>query len=289
MSNADDKGFNKGLHKMDKIDGKVIGFIGAGKMATAIMKGLLASNIFDAKHIIASEPNLDSAHKTEKELGIKMVHNNREAAASADIILLAVKPFVVKDVLTEIEDRIDDSKLIVTIAAGISTGRVEEILEKKARVVKVMPNTPALLGEGMSAVCKGENATQEDFETVKKIFSSVGKVVDAKESDIDAITGVSGSGPAFYYYIIDSIAKAGEKLGLDYKTALFLSAQTALGAAKMVLESGAEPQQLITNVTTPGGTTAEGNKVLNESNISDILFETVNKTAEKSKLMGKQL
>ena len=268
---------------------KTIGFIGAGKMATAIIKGLLKSGLFDKNHIIASEPNKDYAHKTEKELGIKMVHNNREAAAEADIILLAVKPFVVKDVLTEIEDRIDNTKLVVTIAAGISSSRVEEILEKEARVIKVMPNTPALLGEGMSAVCKGEHATEEDFETVIKIFESVGKVIKAKEEDIDAITGVSGSGPAFYYYIIDAIAKAGEKLGIDYKTALMLSAQTALGSAKMILESGVEPQQLITNVTTPGGTTAEGNKVLNESNISDILFETVEKTAKKSELMGKQL
>lgn len=268
---------------------KTIGFIGAGKMATAIIKGLLKSGLFDKNHIIASEPNKDYAHKIEKELGIKMVHNNREAAAEADIILLAVKPFVVKEVLTEIEDRIDASKVIITIAAGISSSRVEEILEKEARVIKVMPNTPALLGEGMSAVCKGEHATEEDFETVIKIFESVGKVIKAKEEDIDAITGVSGSGPAFYYYIIDAIAKAGEKLGLDYKTALMLSAQTALGSAKMILESGVEPQQLITNVTTPGGTTAEGNKVLNESNISDILFETVEKTAKKSELMGKQL
>ncbi len=268
---------------------KTIGFIGAGKMATAIIKGLLKSGLFDKNHIIASEPNKDYAHKIEKELGIKMVHNNREAAAEADIILLAVKPFVVKEVLTEIEDRIDSSKVIITIAAGISSSRVEEILEKEARVIKVMPNTPALLAEGMSAVCKGEHATQEDFETVIKIFESVGKVIKAREEDIDAITGVSGSGPAFYYYIIDAIAKAGEKLGLDYKTALMLSAQTALGSAKMILESGVEPQQLITNVTTPGGTTAEGNKVLDESNISDILFETVEKTAEKSKLMSKQL
>ena len=268
---------------------KTIGFIGAGKMATAIIKGLLKSGLFDKNHIIASEPNKDYAHKIEKELGIKMVHNNREAAAEADIILLAVKPFVVKEVLTEIEDRIDSSKVIITIAAGISSSRVEEILEKEARVIKVMPNTPALLGEGMSAVCKGEHATEEDFETVIKIFESVGKVIKAKEEDIDAITGVSGSGPAFYYYIIDAIAKAGEKLGIDYKTALMLSAQTALGSAKMIMESGVEPQQLITNVTTPGGTTAEGNKVLNESNISDILFETVEKTAKKSELMGKQL
>lgn len=268
---------------------KTIGFIGAGKMATAIIKGLLSSGLFDKEHIIASEPNKDYAHKIEKELGIKMVHNNREAAAEADIILLAVKPFVVKEVLTEIEDRIDDTKLIVTIAAGISSKKVEDVLEKTARVVKVMPNTPALLGVGMSAVCKGEHASDEDFDEVVKIFESVGKVVKVKEQEIDAITGVSGSGPAFYYYIIDEIAKAGEKLGLDYNMALELSAQTALGAAKMILESGVEPSQLITNVTTPGGTTAEGNKVLQESNISEILFETVKKTAEKSALMGKQL
>lgn len=268
---------------------KTIGFIGAGKMATAIIKGLLSSGLFDKEHIIASEPNKDYAHKIEKELGIKMVHNNREAAAEADIILLAVKPFVVKEVLTEIEDRIDDTKLIVTIAAGISSKKVEDVLEKTARVVKVMPNTPALLGVGMSAVCKGDHASDEDFDEVVKIFESVGKVVKVKEQEIDAITGVSGSGPAFYYYIIDEIAKAGEKLGLDYNMALELSAQTALGAAKMILESGVEPSQLITNVTTPGGTTAEGNKVLQESNISEILFETVKKTAEKSALMGKQL
>ena len=152
-----------------------------------------------------------------------------------------------------------------------------------------MPNTPALLNEGMSAICKGENATGDDFDTVVKIFESVGKVVNAEEKYIDAITGVSGSGPAFYYYIINEIAKAGEKLGLDYSTALKLSAQTALGAAKMILNTGLSPEQLITNVTTPGGTTAEGNKVLKESNISEILFETVQKTAQKSELMGKQL
>lgn len=266
-----------------------ISFIGAGKMATAIIKGLLKSGLYDKNRIIASEPNLDYAHKMKNELGIKFVNNNREAAAEADIILLAVKPFVVKDVLTEIEDRIDNSKLIVSIAAGISSQRIEDILEKDVRIIRVMPNTPALLGEGMSAVCKGKHAFDDDLDTVMQILQSVGKVVKAEEKDIDAVTGVSGSGPAFYYYIIDEIAKAGEKLGLDYKTSLTLSAQTALGAAKMILESGVDPQQLIKNVTTPGGTTAEGNKVLNESNISDILFETVSKTAEKSHMMGTQL
>lgn len=268
---------------------KKIAFIGAGKMATAIIKGLLKSNLFSKDNIFASEPNAEIAQNLSKELGIKTFQSNKQTVNIADIVLLAVKPFVVKDVLNEIKDEINDSKLIISIAAGISSQKIEEYLGKHARIVKVMPNTPALLGEGMSAVCKGENATENDFETVIRIFESVGKVVKAEEKDIDAITGVSGSGPAFYYYIINEIAKAGEQLGLDYKTSLKLSAQTALGAAKMIIETDLTPEQLITNVTTPGGTTAEGNKVLNESNISKILFETIQKTAQKSELMGKQL
>lgn len=268
---------------------KKIAFIGAGKMATAIIKGLLGANLFNKDNVFASEPNLEIANKLSVELGIKFLQDNKQAVKEANIILLAVKPFVIKDVLEEIKDEVDNSKLIISIAAGISSQKIEEYLGKQARIVKVMPNTPALLGEGMSAVCKGENATEDDFETVVKIFESVGKVVKSEEKYIDAITGVSGSGPAFYYYIINEIAKAGEKLGLDYNTALKLSAQTALGSAKMILETNQSPEQLITNVTTPGGTTAEGNKVLNESNISEILFETVQKTAQKSELMGKLL
>jgi len=268
---------------------KKIAFIGLGKMATAIINGLLKSMLFNKDSVFASEPNLETAEKLSAELGIKVFNDNKQAVKNADIILLSVKPFVVKDVLEEIKEEIDDTKLIVSIAAGISSQKIEEYLGKKARVIKVMPNTPALLGVGMSAVCKGENAFVNDFDTVKKIFECVGEVVSAQEADIDAITGVSGSGPAFYYYIINEIAKAGERLGLDYDTALKLAAQTALGSAKMILETGLPAEQLIANVTTPGGTTAEGNKVLKDSNISEILFETVQKTAQKSELMGKQL
>lgn len=268
---------------------KTIGFIGAGKMATAIIKGLLSSGIYDKNHIIASEPNPDNANLVASEMGIKVVSDNREVASVADVLLFAVKPFVIKDVLNEVSDIIDGNKLIISIAAGISTEKIVEFVGKPVRCVKVMPNTPALLGVGMSAVCKGIYATEDDFEVVLDIFKSVGEVVSVQEKDIDAITGVSGSGPAFYYYIINEIAKAGENLGLDYETALKLSAQTALGSARMILETGITPEQLINNVTTPGGTTAEGNKVLKESNISNILFETVQKTAQKSELMGKQL
>ena len=266
---------------------KQIAFIGAGKMASAVIKGLLSSKIFDKDSITAAEVNEETAQKARENFGIKVVKNAKDAIKNANIILVATKPFVVEELLEGIKNEITDKQLLVSIAAGITFEKIERILGSKQRAVRVMPNTPALLEAGMSAVCKNSAAHIEDLEEIVEIFSKIGRAIVCEEKDIDAVTGVSGSGPAFYYYIIEQIAKAGENLGLDYKTALELSAQTALGAAKMVLETGHTPEELITMVTTPGGTTAEGNKVLNESNISEILFETVKKTAEKSALMSK--
>lgn len=269
------------------MNNKTIAFIGAGKMASAIIKGLLTSNTFDKNHVIAAEINEEGARLTKEAFDIQVYNNATEAAKRADIILIATKPFVVNELLDEIKNDITKDKLIISIAAGITFEKLETALGKDQRLVRVMPNTPALLEAGMSAVCKNQAASDEDIQCVLNIFSKIGKVITCEEKDIDAITGISGSGPAFYYYIIDQIAKAGEKLGLDYKTALTLSAQTALGAAKMIMQTGNTPQELITAVTTPGGTTAEGNKVLNESNISEILFEAVQKTAKKSEEMSK--
>ncbi len=269
------------------MDNKTICFIGAGKMASAIIKGLLSSNTFDKEHIIAAEVNDDSAKRAKENFGIKVVSEAKDGVRDADIILIATKPFVVPEVLESIKDLVTDKQLVISIAAGITFSKLEGALGTDKRFVRVMPNTPALLECGMSAICKNNSASSEDIKLVEDIFSKIGKVILCEEKDIDAVTGVSGSGPAFYYYIINEIAKAGEKLGLDYKTALTLSAQTALGAAKMIQETGNTPEELITAVTTPGGTTAEGNKVLKESNISDILFETVKKTAEKSALMSR--
>ena len=266
---------------------KQITFIGAGKMASAIIKGLLSSQIFDKNAIKAAEVNEETAKKAQNEFGIAVFNDAKEAIKGSDVILLATKPFVVEEILESLKNEITEKQLIVSIAAGITFEKIEKILGKKQRIIRVMPNTPALLAAGMSAVCKNSAAHLEDLEDILEIFSKIGRAVVCEEKDINAITGVSGSGPAFYYYIIEQIARAGEKLGLDYKTALELSAQTALGAAKMVLETGKTPEELITMVTTPGGTTAEGNKVLNESNISQILFETVQKTAEKSAQMSK--
>lgn len=256
-------------------------------MAGAIIKGLLSSGIFEKSSITAVEVNEEAALRAKENFGINVSTDINSAVKGGDIVLLAVKPFVVPEVLQKIKDSVNPNQLIISIAAGITFEKLEKALGSDMKFIRVMPNTPALLGYGMSAVCRNAAASDEDLKCVLNIFSKVGVVVECKEADIDAITGISGSGPAFYYYIIDSIAKAGEKLGLDYQTALTLSARTALGAAKMLLDTGNSPEELITAVTTPGGTTAEGNKVLLESNISNILFETVEKTAEKSRLMSK--
>lgn len=262
-----------------------IGFIGAGKMAGAIIKGIIDSKIYDAKNILVSDLNKESLENMHKEFGITPCSDNAQVVKNADVIIFAVKPFVLKDVLKDIAPFIQ-GKTVISIAAGISIDSIEEILGNEA-VIRVMPNTPALVNEGMSAICKGHYAKDKDVQTALNIFKSVGKVIEADEKYIDVITAVSGSGPAFYYYIINEFAKAGEKLGMDYKTCLKLSAQTAYGSAKMIMDTGISPEQLIINVTTPGGTTEAGNNVLKNRDTSEILYATIEETMKKSKALGK--
>ena len=263
-----------------------IGFIGGGKMATAIMKGIINSNWCEAKNIFVSDKNEDALKILEKEYAVQTSLDNIEIVKNSKILLFAVKPFVLRDVLNEIKPYLTKEHIIFSIAAGISIKTMEEIVGD-IPVVRIMPNTPALVNEGMSAICKGNFANEEHSQIALEIFKSVGKVVESDEKYIDIITAISGSGPAFYYYIIDEIAKAGEKLGLDYQTCLKLSAQTAYGAAKMIMETDVNPEQLIVNVTTPGGCTAVGNEVLKEQEISKILFDTIEKTAQKAYELGK--
>ncbi len=262
-----------------------IGFIGGGKMADAIVKGLINSGNFNAANIWLSAPHSETLNKFKVKYNINTVLSNINTVKNSEIILLAVKPFVLNDVLDEIKPYINKNHLIISIAAGISINTIEAKIGK-VPVIRVMPNTPALVNEGISAVCCGNYADINHQDIVSEIFSSVGQVVITEEKYIDIITAISGSGPAFYYYFINEIAKSGEKLGLDYNTCLKLSAQTALGSAKMILQSGINPEQLITNVTTPGGCTAEGNKVLTDNNISDILFNTIKSTAQKAFELG---
>ena len=264
-----------------------IGFIGGGKMANAIMKGVINSNYCYSKNIFVSDKSEEVLLNLNKTYSVNTTFSNIEVVQKSNIILFAVKPFILRDVLSELKPYITKDHVILSIAAGISINTIEEILGE-VPVIRIMPNTPALVNQGMSAICKGTFANEKHTDIALKIFESVGKVVTTDEKYIDIITAISGSGPAFYYYIIDEIARAGEKMGLDYETCLKLSAQTAYGSAKMIMETGINPEQLIINVTTPGGCTAVGNEVLKQRNISDILEKTIIKTKQKAYELGKK-
>lgn len=263
---------------------KTLGFIGFGKMANAICGGIVKSEYLKKSSVFAYDINRESLAENTKKLGVNPVSSIEELVKKSDYILVATKPFIINDILEQIKDIAQD-KLIISILAGISTKTYEDALGN-VRVVRVMPNTPAMVNNGMSVVCRGNYSTDEDVDFVYNMFLKLGKALILDESKINAVTAVSGSGPAFYYYIIDKIARAGEVLGLDYKDALLLSAQTALGASKMIMETGTSPEDLIKAVTTPNGTTAEGNKVLIESDIEKVLFETINKTNQRAIELG---
>ncbi len=261
-----------------------IGFIGAGKMATAIMKGIIDSNFLDSKSVFAYDVNEVALKNAQKNLKVNITTNLDELFMNCPVVVIATKPFVINDVLVKIEDKIRNH-LIISILAGVSTKKIEQKLYN-TRVVRVMPNTPALVGCGMSAVCGGKFAYENDVKYVLELFSKLGEAIEIDEKDIDIVTAISGSGPAFFYYFIDKIARAGQKLGLDYETSLKLASQTALGSSIMIQKATETPQELIDNVTTPGGCTEIGNNILINSKTEDILFKVIKRTMEKAKKLG---
>ncbi len=266
---------------------KKIGFIGCGKMAGAIIKGILSSCYKSEFEIKGSEVNCEIAELAQNKLGISVLSDNRALVIDSDVIFIATKPNYVGNVLEEIKDEITDEKLIVSIAAGVSTSKIEKIIGMH-RVIRVMPNTPALVKEGMSGVCKGEFALDEDVDFVMRLLSGIGKCIQVDESQIDIVTAISGSGPAFFYKVIEDMARAGEKLGLEYEKSLQLAVQTAAGSAKMVENRGElSVQTLIDNVATKGGCTFVGINVMNEENSEGMFFDVIQKTAQKAHELGK--
>ena len=263
---------------------KKIGFIGAGKMASAIIGGIVKSEFAPSENIFAYDINDNTLSCAKESFNINIVKSIDELARLVDVVLIATKPFVIADVLKELEGK-TQGKLVVSILAGVTTSKIESML-KGTKVVRVMPNTPAFVKEGMCALCGGSLAQGSDLDFVESMLKNIGRTARVDEKEIDIVTAISGSGPAFYYYIIDLIARAGEKLGLDYNTCLTLSAQTALGSAKMMLEGVQTPDELITAVTTPGGCTAVGNDVLKNSDLEQILDKTIKDTMEKAKALG---
>lgn len=265
---------------------KKIGFIGCGKMASAIIAGVLKSDLREKLIIKGSEVNPEIAEAAERRLGIPVLTDNNALVMDSDIIFIATKPNYVENILEEIKGEITDNKLIVSIAAGVSTEKINKIIGQK-RVIRVMPNTPALVGQGMSGVCKGEFATEEDAEFVMNLLSSIGKCIEVEENQIDIVTAISGSGPAFFYKVIEDMARAGEKLGLEYEKSLMLATQTALGSAVMVENRGeTSVQTLIDNVATKGGCTFVGISVMNEEESEKLFYNVIEKTTAKAHELG---
>ena len=263
---------------------KKIGFIGCGKMASAIIKGITTSSCGVKYELKGSEVNCEIAELAQNRLGITVLTDNRMLAIDSDVIFIATKPNYVAQVLGEIKDELTDDKLIVSIAAGVSTEKIQKIIGTK-RVIRVMPNTPALVQEGMSGVCKGEFATEEDAQFVMNLLSNIGKVIEVEESQIDIVTAISGSGPAFFYQVIEDMARAGEKL---YEKSLLLATQTAAGSAKMVMNRGElTVQTLIDNVATKGGCTFVGIQTMKEEKSDKLFFDVIEKTAVKANELGK--
>ena len=263
---------------------KKIGFIGAGKMASAIIGGIVKSGFASPNHIFAYDISNQAIENAKLKFEINTVSSISQLVDLVDIIVIATKPFVINAVLSELEGK-TTGKLVVSILAGVTTKKIETSL-LNTRVVRVMPNTPAFVNEGMCALCLGSFALDSDLDFVESMLRNIGRTIRIEEKNIDIVTALSGSGPAYYYYIIDLMAKAAHKLGLDYKTCLALSAQTALGSAKMILEDNKTPDELIVAVTTPGGCTAVGNDVLAKSDIADVIDKTIKDTMEKAKALG---
>jgi len=262
------------------------GFIGAGNMAEAILKGMLETA--GLLKVSVSDPSVERLDIFRNQYGVDGISKaNIDVAVNSDVIILAVKPFYIKDVLNEISPAAAD-KLIVSIAAGVTIDDIESTLNLGARVIRVMPNTPSLVGEGASAVCRGTNATDEDVLLVTELMKTVGLCIEVDESKIDAVTGLSGSGPAYVYTFIDALTDAGVMLGLQRNDAMNLAAQTVYGSAKMVLETGMIPAQLKNNVTTPGGTTIAGLYSLEKGSFRATVISAVEASAKRAEEMSKK-
>jgi pyrroline-5-carboxylate reductase len=263
-----------------------IGFMGAGKMATALARGFIRAGLVTGNQLVASDVSKAARDAFAKETGARTAGSNSEVAKSARVLLLAVKPDQVRSVLSGIRNEFTAKHLLISIAAGVPLSRLEGELSAEARVVRVMPNAPALIGESASGFAVGKSALRQDGELVMKLFSAVGVAFQLKESLLDAVTGLSGSGPAYGFLIIEALSDGGVAAGLPREVATRLAAQTLLGSGKMVLETGQHPGALKDMVTSPGGTTIEGLHELEKGKLRGTIINAVRAATEKSRRLG---
>ncbi len=265
------------------MENRNIGFIGAGKMGSALIKGIIKAGIVKHDNIGASDVYEPFLRDLQTKMGIMVSTDNVVIAQKSDILILAVKPNTLESVLVDLRDHITSDKLVISIAAGVSLFTYEHALLNGTRIIRVMPNIAATVLEAASGIALGKNATPEDLKITLEIFSAVGTAVQVPESLMDAVTGLSGSGPAFIFPVIEAMADGAVLEGMDRKSAQILAAQTVLGAAKMVLETGMHPGELKDMVTSPGGTTIQGILALEEAGIRAAFMSAVIRASERSK------
>ena len=268
------------------IKGKKIGFVGAGNMGEAMIKGLLAANLVPPEAVYATDVRLERLKEIDRQYKIRIAADNPELVRHVDVVIMAVKPQIIEPVLKEIAHALTRQKLLISIAAGVPTARLRTVLGKEARLIRVMPNTPALVLEGVTAIAKAEGLEPGDLDTAGEIFSAVGRVVVLEEGLLDAVTGLSGSGPAYVALVIESLADGGVKMGLDRITAMTLATQTVLGAAKLLLETGLHPGALKDMVSSPGGTSIAGIAALEEGGIRTTFIKAVERATLRSRELG---
>jgi len=263
-----------------------VGFLGAGTMATALAKSFVQSGLVAAKDVIASDPLEAARASFAKTVGAKTTASNVTVVKTAEVVILAVKPDQVDGVLAEIRGHFTENHLLISIAAGVPIARLETELQTGARLIRVMPNSSAVVNAAVSAFAAGKSALPADAELAEKLFSSVGVAFPIKEYLLDAVTGLSGSGPAYVYMFIEALSDGGVATGLPRAIATKLAAQTVLGAAKMVLETGLHSAQLKDMVASPAGTTIEGIHELEKGKFRGTVISAVRAGVEKSRKLG---
>lgn len=269
------------------VKGKKVGFVGGGNMGEALIRGLVESNLVPADAILVSDVRADRTRQLAEQYGVRALSGNAALVSGADVVILAVKPQIMAAVLREVAPALGNRPLLISLAAGVSTATIQSVLGKYPRLIRVMPNTPALVLRGVTAIARTPGLDVDDLETAQEIFAAVGKAVVLDEDHMDAVTGLSGSGPAYVAIVIESLADGGVKMGLDRATAMTLATQTVLGAATLLAETGLHPGALKDMVSSPGGTTIAGIAALEEGGIRTTFIRAVERATLRSRELGR--
>ncbi len=269
------------------LSGKVVGIIGAGNMGEVLIRGLIQSGNVKKTEIIAGDANQERLDFISKTYGIRIASTNVELVEDASIVIIAVKPQNIDDLLDELSTSSHEEHLFISIAAGVTTEKLASKMHHQSGIIRVMPNAPASVLAGIAALCPGRNVSPADLQRAVSIFECVGRTVVIKnEALMDVVTGLSGSGPAFVFLVIESLSDAGVQLGISRKESSLLAAQTVYGAAKMLLETGRHPSELKDIVATPGGTTFAGLKMLERGNFRSTIMDAVEAATARSRELG---